>query len=202
MKLISLACYFLMLIGLTGCEGRQSSIPTSTANPPAATSTFILSATISPTAIIPTPMPPTQTAYPYITPDSIQLEQWKEYERALAQALMPGYAPGKIICEWEILGRSGQELYVWAVCGGAHNSSTVIKTAVIRLRSDGTVEQIEVPGNGSANAPDIRRLFPEYLQQRIFDHAIDLNRLIAHLERRRIHPEEPPLIVLSATVTP
>src|SRR5512143_3139923 len=127
-------------------------------SPLAANSTLLQIATISPTIIIPTPMPPTQTAYPYMTPDSIQLEQWREYERALAQAVMPGYAPGKIICEWEILGRSDQELYVWAVCGGAHNSSTGIAPAVIRLGPDGTVEQVEVPGNGSANAPDIRRL--------------------------------------------
>jgi hypothetical protein len=82
----------------------ETPVPAATFTPPPPTETIVY----------PTPSPlPTQPIIIRITPDAIQVERWKEYEDALAKALFPSsFIPGEFLCEWEILGRSDQEVYV------------------------------------------------------------------------------------------
>ncbi|GAA4608706.1 hypothetical protein GCM10023107_87970 [Actinoplanes octamycinicus] len=65
-------------------------------------------------------------------------------------------------------------VYVWAMCGtgGAVSSSSLIPVAV-HLTDPPTSEG---PGDGSRYGPDIRRIFPERLQDAVFDdnHAAEL----------------------------
>jgi hypothetical protein len=77
---------------------------------------------------------------------------------------------------------------------------------VIHLATDGAVQSVEIPKRGSSS--DIDRMFPEEAQMKFSLYAGDslfygrLKEMIDHLSYREIHPEEPPLIVLSATPTP
>ena len=168
-----------------------------------------LTATVDiPAIITPSPMP-TQPTIPVITPDPIQVERWKEYETALAKVLFPSsFIPGEFLCEWEILGRSDQEVYVWTVCmsifpvGSAGLPYHGEMPAVIHIGADGAVQSVEIPGGGSDYARDIRRMFPPDAQERYFGRLIHFQELTDHLRWRRTHPEEPPLIVLSAAPTP
>jgi hypothetical protein len=174
--------------------------------------------TLTPSLPVPTstltPIPATASPLPtnprvtLITPDSAQLERWREYETALAKTFLPFLPPDEVLCEWELLGQSDQEVYVWAECrstipiGDTGQFSGADIPAVIHLGTDGVVQSVKIPGAGTDYGPDIRKMFPLDVQVMIFGRLIDFNRLSAHLEWRRDHPEEPPLIVFDATLTP
>lgn len=195
---ISLALLFFFL---AACAPAIASTPT---EPP------ILTAMVNIPAII-TPSPlPTQLFLPaMITPDAIQAARWREYENALAMKLLPPSTtriPGAVLCEWEILGRSDQEVYVWAFCQAPPYveglpSSIASMPAVVHLGEVGDVQSVEIPGSGTAYARDIRALFPPDVQEIIFNHSVDTNKMEAHINVRRENPQ-PPLIILSATPTP
>ncbi len=141
----------------------QTAVPTSTLTP---TATFAL----------PTPSPiPTLPPVPVFTPDAIQVERWKEYQIALAKVLLSGYSPAlgystdlyrSALCEWDILGRSGQEVYVWAYCAlrGGENGRL---PAVIQLGSDGSVQSVKVPEiNNSTWDSQILKMFPTVAREK------------------------------------
>jgi hypothetical protein len=151
-----------------------------------------------------TPSPyPTEPIVAIITPEGVQVEHWEEYEDALGVVLLPPDSlRGEVLCEWSILERSDQKMYVWAFCQSPPYSATLPPSAasvpaVIELDGNGMVQSVKIPGNGSAYTEDIRRLFPASIQDTIFGHSIDTTQLEAHINYRREHPE-PPLIVLSA----
>ena len=140
------------------------------------------------------PTQPTPTVLPMITPDTIQIERWREYQIALAGQL--DYRPPEsILCEWELLGRSGNEVYVWAICGEIFGHRPSLESlVVIYTLDDGSVA-------GALRSED-RSMFPLNVQEKYFGGLIHFQELVEHLRWRQRHPEEPPLIVLSATPIP
>jgi hypothetical protein len=200
---------FLSIIFLVACV-RQQSIPVdiqSTAM--AAVQTYIaLSQTPTlpvVTPIYPTPSPlPTQPPFSIITPDAVQVVKWREHQSALAGKLVSAFPVEIVLCEWEILGQTKQELYVWTVCVAPGYEAS--KPAAIHFNEDGSVQNVEVPLSGSTWDSDIQRIFPSDVRNRIvpeifFQRSLEL---INHIEWRQTHLEEPPLIILSAmpAVTP
>ena len=188
----------LLLMTLVACT------PTSTAIP-SVTSTFTHAST--PSIIAPTAMP-TQLTISVVTPGLNQIEHWKEYQMALAESLF--FPPNETLCEWDILGTSEQTLYVWVFCesilpfgatsAGRQMYSSSSTPAVVHLAIDGTIQSVEIPAPGIS---DYARLFPIEIQNKFelyrFGRAKELS---DHIQWRREHVEEPPLIVLSATLTP
>jgi hypothetical protein len=200
--------WIVLLAFLVACGKQTIALPTETPVPTAVSPTPIPTSTLIPATDISTPLP-TQPIIPMITPDPIQVERWKEYEAALAKALFPSsFIPSEFLCEWEILGRSDQEVYVWTVCMSIFSVGSRglpyhgEMPAVIHIGTDGTVQSVEIPGGGTSYASDIRRMFPLYAQERYFGKLIPFQELTDHLNWRREHPEEPPLVILSATPTP
>ena len=128
------------------------------------------------------------------------MERWREYQTALTQGILPTYSFENILCEWDILAHSGQEVYVWAVCASPNVDDT--RPAVIHLGADGSVQSVEIPRR---NSSDIDKMFPEAAQVKFGLYIGDsmfsgrLKEMRGHLEYRQAHPEEPPLIVLLAT---
>ena len=196
-----------------------------------------LTQTALPTSLPPATPIPTEPSPPIITPDAIQVERWKEYQTELAKVLFSfdpehaeGYDPEEYkdaLCEWDILGQSGQEVYVWARCTSADGLSSISNPAVIYLESDGLIREVNV-----ARAKADRRtqfavydlhLFPISVQEKIClyyffgtvpqcDSIIPNYHprnglssrervLISHLWSRTSHAEEPPLIIISAMPT-
>jgi hypothetical protein len=203
----------ILLVTLSACGKQTVALPTETSIPTVVSPTLVPTSTLIPVNATPSPLP-TQPVIPMITPDAIQVERWKEYEDALARTILSFLPREEVICEWEILGRSEQEVYVWALCtsiissGTSPISGTEIFSsssipAVIHLREDGSVQSVEIPGAGSYYARDIRLMFPPDVQEE-FDryHFGRAGEMSEHLEWRRTHPEEPPLIVLSVTPMP
>jgi hypothetical protein len=141
------------------------------------------------------------------------VERWKEYQTELAKVLLYGYGPDAYkdaLCEWDILGRSSQAVYVWAECGiqgGAGGG----RPAVIHLETNGSVQSVKVPEiNNSTWDSQIRSMFPEDVRNK-FDfytgNSLFIGRvkeMLNHISYRESHPEEPPLVVLFAmpTATP
>ena len=201
--------YFLivLLVFLSACGKNTVALSTETPLPIPVSPTLVPTSPSS--TIAPSPLP-TQPIIPIITPDPIQVERWKEYEDALAKAIFrSSFIPDEFLCEWEILGRSDQEVYVWTVCmsifSAGVNSGLPYHAeipALIHIGVDGVVQSVDIPGGGSSYASDIRRMFPPNAQERYFEGLIHFQELTDHLRWRREHSEEPPLIVLSATPTP
>ncbi len=184
------------------------------------------------TYVSPTPSPiPTQPPPPIFTPDAIQVERWKEYQTELAKVLFSydpnhlegGYDPEAYkdaICEWDILGQSGLEAYIWAEC----ISGLALKSnpAVVDLKPDGSIRKVNVPSveiNHDLNQFYDLHLFPIEVQEKLclyyfygfvpqchditsaYIPSFNLQReevLLSHLKYRKSHAEEPPLVVLSA----
>jgi hypothetical protein len=194
---LNLLILFILSLSFSACTASVT-IPTATLIPTLPTST---SPALTPTAtsfrIIPSPTP-TRPINPDITPDPVQLERWKEYENALAKSVLPHLASEEVLCEWDILGRSADEVYVWAVCSGMDGGGSV--PAVIHLEEDGSIQSVERIINWSA---DIVRLFPADVRGKFDRYPSGRAReMTEHIEQRRIHPGEPPLIILSTTPTP
>ena len=165
----------------------------------ARTQTALPTVTPSPTA---TPLPspyPTQPPLPILTPDAVQVERWREYEAALAKVILPMF-DYMVLCEWDILGRSEQEVYVWAACRAPGGDDS--RPAVIRLGIDGAIQEVEVLKRSASSNVD--ELFPKEVQEKFnfyvqmygFDGR--LRELYDHLIYRETHPETPPMVVLSS----
>ena len=187
----------ILLVTLSACGQQAVALPTETPIPRVVSPTSVPTSTFIPVTITPSPLP-TQPIISMITPDSIQVERWKEYQTALAKNIHADLPPEEVLCEWDILGRSGNDVYVWAVCKGKLSSASL--PMVIHLESDGSVLSVEIPANWSR---DIPRLFPtDVIEKFAHYQAGRAGELIEHIDWRRSHPEEPPLIVLSATPIP
>jgi hypothetical protein len=143
---------------------------------------------------------PTQPVIPWVTPDPVQVEKWRDYENALAADILSYLPPENVLCEWEILGRSGNEVYVWAVCGEIWETRVGLEgLAIIYLRADGSVEHVL---SGMYFPEQIRPIFPPDVQERYFGGQIHFQELVDRLRLRLRQSYESPLIVLRATPTP
>jgi hypothetical protein len=189
----------LLVTILSACGQQSVALPTETLIPTVVSLTPVPTSTLEPPPdiVLPT-ITPTRPGETLITPDAIQVERWKEYQTALAKNVLAHLPSEEVLCEWEILGRSGNDVYVWAVCSGKDGGGSV--PAVIHLETDGAVQSVERAKNWSR---DIPRLFPpDVIEKFAHYQAGRAGELIEHIEWRRTHPEEPPLIVLNATPTP
>ena len=204
--------WLVFLVFLAACGKQTVALPADIPIPTAVPSTHIPTAPSISIAVTPSPLP-TEPIIPILTPDAIQVERWKDYEDKLAKLVLsdsgaeyPLYEDA--LCEWDILGRSGQEVYVWAICSTI--SSLGEKPAVIYLEMDGSVQDVKVVFHGSSWDSKIRELFPADVQEKIYLYSastpfsgrpLDMR---THLGYRLEHPEEPPLIALSImpTATP
>jgi hypothetical protein len=208
----------LLAFILVSCTPAVTLVPIETSPPTTLTPTAEVIATVTPsptliptakviTTMTPSPMP-AQPTFAAITPDAIQVEGWKEYQSALAKRLMASLPPEEVLCEWEILGQSIQTIYVWAVCQGplpgARMDFTAISVpAVIHLEKDGSIQSVEFPSAHAYGTGAISKMFPPDVREKFSYYNFGgAKKLSEHIEWRREHPEEPPLIVLSATPMP
>lgn len=193
--------WIILLTFLAACGQQAVALSAETPIPTVDSPTSVSTSTFIPVTITPSPLP-TQPTIPIITPDPIQVERWKEYQTALAKSFLSYLPPEEVICEWEILGQSDQVIYVWAICMGTIGIGTLADPAVIHIGIDGSVQSVEIPGGGMRYAADIREMFAPDAQEKYFGRLIHFQELTDHLQWRREHLEEPPLIVLSATPMP
>jgi hypothetical protein len=194
----------VLLAFLAACGKQTDALLTETSVPTTISPTLVSTSTFIPATDIPTPLTtalPTEITIPIITPDAMQVERWKEYQTALVKSIFPNDSPELFLCEWDILGRSDQEVYVWAVCGIGERTGSV--PAVIHLNPDGSILSAEIPWDWSVE--NIHNLFPEDVRNKFdYMYAGEIQEISEHLAWREAHPGEPPLIILSATpaVTP
>jgi len=149
----------------------QTALPIATLPPPTVLSTSTPAAT-------PTP---TQPIVPILTPDAIQVETWKEYQAELAKVVLSfnpdhpeGYDPEAYkdaLCEWDILGQSGQEVYVWAMCASTNGLNRPMNPAVIYLKPDGSIREVNIARAGMDRRNQLAvydlHLFPMNVQEKL-----------------------------------
>jgi hypothetical protein len=177
----------------TGIALTQTTMTTAT---PTNTPTALPTATTTPTLI------PTMPSPPILTPDAIQVEKWKEIEKELAKGILPMFPIETVLCEWDILGRSEQKVYVYAICASLAGSDRF--PVVMHFRADGSIQNVEIPRRASEWSSDINRMFPLEIQEKFSFYSafsIRYTEILNHLRYRLYHPEEPPLVVLSAAST-
>lgn len=139
------------------------------------------------------PLQPTATVIPMLTPDAVQVEGWLAYETALATqfSYLP---PAQVICEWEVLGRRENEIYVWAVCGAIMDNRVGLEGLAV-IYAGGPVP--------TALRSDDPAMYPRSVLERYFGGLIHFQELVDHLRARQGHVlAEPPLIILNAKRTP
>ena len=187
MKLNS-SLYLLIVVfaSLTACQNQGVMQPASTSFPMPVLPTPTLTIEPSPEVVVPTSMP-TRLGAVLITPEAIQVEKWKEYQTALAKNVLADLPLEEVLCEWDILGRSGSDVYVWAVCRGKVGGGSV--PAILHLGTGGDIQSVERAINWSADIPrlfppDVREKFPLYPSGRAKE-------LREHIEWRRTHPDAP-----------
>jgi hypothetical protein len=201
--------------------------------PAAINPTTIVPTAIQPPRRTGTPVPSTPTPLPVpeatpilivteipppflLTPDAIQVERWKEYQSALIKVVMvETIAAGNFsidfydfaTCEWDILERANQKVYVWAYCQLGGQSAS--KPVVITLNANGSIQKMEAPqraGEEFWNA-QVRKMFPADVREKFspyrFYSAFDgrIRDMKNHLESR-FASGEPPLVVLSVSPAP
>jgi hypothetical protein len=129
---------------------------------------------------------------PEATSRLTQSPRWMLYEAALSKAVV--FAEDGL-CEWEIWGVSGNEVYGWALCtqidGGRTSRSVPI---VIYLGDDGQIEKAIAPRPGHYGE-DVSRLFPVQVQGKINAHGFDATAAAKHIVERMQNPGIPPIIV-------
>jgi hypothetical protein len=203
----------------TGVALTQTAMPTAA---PTNTPTAL------PTAITYT-LEPTFPPPPILTPDAIQVERWKEYQTELAKAVLSsnpelGNTPAvykDALCEWDILGQSGQEVYIYAVCVIAKGNGDMRNPVIVYIEPDGSIQKMKLPEVKKSNSEmfdygpfpiDVQGKFCYYFDPFPSDLPLcpysstyprpRLDLLYAHIEYRKTHSEEPPLVVLSAMPVP
>jgi hypothetical protein len=208
-KQIGTPIFILLVLVLAACDTgitqTREATPIISLTDPIIQTASASTPTYLPLAATTSPQPTIQIA---ITANPDQLARWRDYEHALASKLLFLHPPEEIICEWEILGQSGREVYVWAVCRGLPPTGRselyapiVSVPAVIYLRSDGSIQSVEFPGYSSSYAEGVRRLFPVCIQEKIFNRLVNIAEMVTHAEARR-KINGPPLIVVLATPQP
>ncbi len=196
-----------LMILLASCAPATLPAPTATPVPP--TSTAIPpTVTATPESILATPLPIQPSAPAYVlTPNALQVASWQEYQAKLREVILADYGPswyGSALCEWDILGQSGQDVYVWAYCAFDPGSSRA--PAIIHLDKNGSIQNVEAPRSGPEVTSDIQRMFPADVREKLLLYysppSPNMGRaevLGLHLIYRETHPDVPPLSVLSAT---
>jgi hypothetical protein len=191
------------------------------------TLTMTFTPAVTPSLLPPTPLPPTPTFPLMMTPDEAQVEHWQEYQTELAKVVLsirPELASDPQIykdafCEWDILGESGREVYVYVVCVIAKGIADARSPAIIYLEPNGSIQKVKLPEPKATSSMFDYRPFPTDVQEK-FCYYFDpfpsdlppcpygstyprprLDVLYSHIEYRKTHPNEPPLIVLSALPT-
>ena len=198
----------ILLTFLAACGTQAIGLPSETPVPLPISPTSIPTSIIIATIIIQSTLPMEPTI-PINTPDVIQVERWKEYQTELAKLVLAQHSSQELsldetaLCEWDILGCSDREVYVWAICSTPGSGST--KPAVIHLELDGSIQKVEVPFHGSGWESTIQKLFPADVQEKIDEYFYSRSsnsgraeELRIHLLYRSTHPEVPPLTILSA----
>ncbi|MBS3751671.1 MAG: hypothetical protein KGY39_09235 [Anaerolineales bacterium] len=141
---------------------------------------------------------------PTVEPTAPDGPPWKRVQCALASAfLSPPGQKSRGICEWQNLGKSDAELYLWAMCqaAGEPEGPAVSAPAVIRLDQSGRIVGVDIPRDGELYGPDVRELFPSAIQEVIFNHNVDTDAMWAHIQKRHKTPQ-PPLVVQGKTPSP
>jgi hypothetical protein len=147
----------------------------------------------------PTPAPTATPAMP----------RWKLWERALGDILNgpagnthPDLGQDHGICEWEIWGQNGNDVYVWALCEVYHTGTGATATsapAIVRLAQDDSPSAVIMPAEGWGN---LRDLFPADIVTRILKHAFDVQAAEQDIALRSGDPSLPPLIIQNGGVLP
>lgn len=237
MKPCKHACFLLLMLFLSSCgQVPPPATETSTIPPFAWTAVALTQTALSIPVVMFTPTLqvtpiPTLPPPPILTPDAIQVERWQEYQRELAKVVLAsnselGHDPviyNDALCEWDILGQSGQEVYLYVVCAIADGNGDARKPAIIYLEPDGSIQKVKLPEPKATNSSMFNYdPFPKDVQEK-FCYYFDpfpsdlpqcpyfstyprprLDVLYAHIEYRKTHPDVPPLLVLLVTpaVTP
>ena len=166
---------------------------------------FILAACTSParSGISTVPAPA------FILPTAnVPLPRWKYWERALGDILNgpsgnthPDLNQDHGICEWEIYGQKGNEVYVWAYCEVYHKGIGITASAgpaIVRLAADDSISEVVFP----EDITGIRPLVPADIWARIMKRDFDVARAEKNIGLRNSDPSIPPLIIQQGVTLP
>jgi hypothetical protein len=185
----------LLLFLLSGCQQTNPTpVPQVTASQTASFTATILpqltsTATLAPKAALsltlsPTPIATKKPNYPirHLPPVSLLpngLDPVEVEESISVKEMLEMY------CEWDVLGEDADAVYIWALCE-TFGGSAVSLPVRINLSDAGHFTCVEMPGDGTNYGPDIERLFPMDVRERIGNSEYDLQGMAARILSRKI----------------
>jgi len=129
---------------------------------------IILACTLTTISPVDTSQPPVGATETVEVPS---LPRWMGYEQTLSAVLLAGTGE-EGFCEWDILGHTDTDVYVWALCQvrSSGDGAASMSPAVIYLSADGRIDRVAMPRE-SSYLDDIKSLFPSDLQACAMDNA-------------------------------
>lgn len=121
---------------------------------------------------------------------------WEAFEQELGRAVL-GAELANPACDWTVLGRNGNDFYVWAYCAAFNPAPTINAAsmpAVLRVSENNMAVGALVPRDGAYYSEDAAALFPAELQARLFSLApgTAAPELVRHARLRLNWPMLPP----------
>ena len=89
----------------------------------------------------------------------------------------------KAWCEFVVWGREENALFVWALCE-ARSGTAASTPAVVGIKDDKAIG-IKIPRDGANYSRDVKALFPEAVQQRIFKQEFDVKAALERIAKRK-----------------
>jgi hypothetical protein len=197
---VPFCCLALAVLFLAACKSMSAESEASDKVEQSPTSRP-MTGTTAPTDLTSTsPTRPTIAATPAVSPAAKDNPRWVIYEKALSKAVIN---KDDGLCEWEILGISGSEVYVWVLCKARDWPGTPGSVpAVIHLAKDGEIKGVNLPRDGNYFPKDIRTMFPSEVQTKIFHRDfVHCCTSEDHIKTRMI-TNGPPMSVIMGTPLP
>jgi hypothetical protein len=89
----------------------------------------------------------------------------------------------KAWCEFEVWGREGSTLFVWALCE-ARSGESVSAPAVVGTKDNKAIK-IRIPRDGAHYEQDLKKLFPATVQRRIVRDEFDVKAALERIAKRK-----------------
>jgi hypothetical protein len=137
-------------------------------------------------------------AYATPTPDPrlIIWPGWEQFEQELGRAVLTPLLANRV-CDWSVLGRNGNDIYVWAYCAAFNPAPTINAAsmpAVLRVSENNMAVGALVPREGAYYSEDVAALFPAEIQPLVLSQTpgTAAPELVRHARLRLNWPMLPP----------
>lgn len=115
----------------------------------------------------------------------------KEYLETGEDTIVSNFNNGEIYTAFEVLGTSEDEIYLWVLQETSTGEGASVPVLINANRENEvlSIEGYKMPGDGDMYGEDIKKMFPKYVQKKIFAETEEYNNRVDRL-KEEIEKEE------------